>query len=120
MTTSQNGRYEVRVRGNQFELRDCTGQSIQVMNYIEPNDMLLSISDDAQWVYLARQTSVPSLKILHLNLRNGTTELVTEVTVNDLAGVVSLGRVSITPDGRVLILGYVRHLSELHLMQRGD
>jgi serine/threonine protein kinase len=118
MTTSQDGRYEVRARGNVFEVRDFTRQTSQPINYIEPNDMLLSISDDAQWIYLARQTSVPSLKILHVNLRNGTTELVTEVTVNDLAGVVSLGRVSITPNGRVLILGYVRHLSELYLMQR--
>jgi hypothetical protein len=120
MGASRNGRYEVRVQGNVFQLWDYTQKSSQPIQYIEPNDQLLSLSDDAQWVYLARTTAVPTLKVLHVNLRTGATELVTEVTVTDLAGIMSLSRMSITPDGKTVVLGYVRHLSELYLMQKGN
>jgi len=120
MNTSQNGRYEVRLRDGVFELRDLAHNSGQTVNYLQRGDMVLSISDDAEWVYLARQTGLTSLKVFHLNLRNGATELVAEIPVNELAGIIFLARISITPDGKVLVLGYVRHSSELYLMQAGD
>ena len=120
MSTSPNGRFEVRVQGNAFQLWDYTRLSSQPIQYIERNDAVLSLSDDAQWVYLARTTAIPSLKVLHVNLRTGATELVTEVTVTDLTGAMPLSRMAITPDGKTLVFGYVRQLSELYLMQKGN
>jgi len=115
---SLNGKYEVRTTGNHLELRDNLRNSTQPLNYIQPNDMFLSLSDDGQWGYVGRFTALPTLQILHFNLRTGAAALVTELSLNDLAGIVSVYRPAVTPDGKTIVLSYVRHLSELYLMQR--
>ena len=120
MGGSMNGRYEVRAHGNVVELWDYERKSGQPIDYLVPGDFPLSVSDDAQWVYLARITAPSALKVLHVNLRTGTTETVTEVALNDLSGRISVGRIAITPDGKTLVLSYVRHLSELYLMYRAN
>lgn len=64
-------------------------------------------------------TAPGDLKILHLDLRTRARQVVTEIPVNDMTGVASLIGMAITPDGKSIVIGYVRHLSELYMMQKG-
>ena len=118
LAASRNGRYELRASRTGLQLWDYAEKSGQPISHIEQNDTVLTVSDDGGWVYLGRPT-VSTFKVLHANLRTGATELVTEVTADDPAGLAGLNQVSITPDGKTVLLGYVRHLSELYLVQKG-
>ena len=118
VAASLNGRYEVRATPAGLQLRDTSQNSSQPISHLEKNDMVLSLSDDGQWVYLERWSEFATLKVLHVNLQTGAAELVTEIPVNDLSGIASLGVTAITPDGKTIVICYVRHLSELYLMQK--
>jgi hypothetical protein len=120
VAASPNGGYEVRVTPDGLQLRNTVLNCSQPINHLEQNDVVFAVSDDGQWVYLRRMTAPADLKILHLNLRTGATQLVTEVPVNDMTGVAALIGMAITPDGKTIVIGYVRHLSELYLMQKAN
>jgi hypothetical protein len=109
----------VRATANGLQLWNYDEKSGQPVKGVQPNDMVASVSDDGQWLYVGRVTSLPTLKVFHVNVRTGVAETVTDLAFNDLAGLTSLRGMIITPDGKTIVLCYVRHLSELYLMQRG-
>jgi len=114
---SPNGRYEVRRSPDGLQLWDHLTNSGQPLQHVGPGDAFLGVSDDGEWVYIARPTPAPALQILHVNVRSGVSKFVTEIPALDMAGVVGLNRLLITPDGKTVIVSYIRHLTELYLMQ---
>ena len=118
VVASLNGRFEVRVSRSGFQLRDTLQNSSQTISHLQRNDFVVSLSDDGQWVYVGRLTALPTLNIFHVNLRTGANELVTEVHIDDLAGLAPLYGMAVTPDGKTIVICYVRHLSELYALQR--
>jgi len=120
IAVSPNGRFDVRNHGAGLQLWDHMENSGQSISHLEPNDIILAVSDDGHWIYLERLATPSVIQVLHENLQTGAMELVTEVTVDDMAGVAALNRVAITPDGKTIIFSYVRHLSELYSMQMGN
>ncbi|HVO82692.1 MAG TPA: serine/threonine-protein kinase [Terriglobales bacterium] len=116
---SQNGKFQVWLRDNHLELRDDIKNTSHPLPHIQPNDMFMLLSDDGQWAYIGRPTALSTIQVLHVNLRSGAAKLVSELSVNDLAGIVALNRLTMSPDGKTIVLCYVRHLSELYLMQAG-
>lgn len=117
--SSPNGRFEVRVSQAGLLLRDALKNSSQPIDHLEKNDLVVSVSDDGQWVYVRRVIALGGLDIMHINLRTGASQLVTEVPINDTAGIAALGQIAITPDGKTIVICYVRHLSELFLVKKG-
>jgi len=113
---SHNGRFDIHATADGFQLWDYQDQAAQSVKGIERNDLIASVGDDGQWAYVGRVTAAPALRILRVNLHTGEAEAITEITLNDLAGITSLRRLIIAPDGKTLVLCYVRHLSELYVM----
>jgi WD40 repeat protein len=71
---------------------------------------------DGRHLYLYRIGDVP-LKILRLDLDSGTLEPWKELTLEDLAGVVRIHPVQVTPDGRFWAFSYSRVLSDLYAVE---
>jgi hypothetical protein len=118
IAVSPNGQYDLRVTPAGLVVRNTLRDSSEPVSHRERNDRVFFVSDDGQWVYLWRMTAPGNLKILHLDLRTGARQVVTEIPVNDMTGVASLIGMAITPDGKSIVIGYVRHLSELYMMQK--
>ena len=114
---SANGRFELRNSNDALQLWDYVAKRGQAITGIEPKDILLSLSYDGQWVYLARPMALPALRIWHINLLTGQKVSISDLTVPDMTGFSGLGRMLITPDGKTIVLSYTRHLSELYLFQ---
>lgn len=119
MVVAPNGRYAVYRNQGELQLWDIAQNSRQPVQHVRPDDILLSLGDDGQWVFLARPTAPPALTVLRVNLQTGASAAVAGVSASDLAGIAALERICITPDGKTIVMSYVRHLSELYLMQRG-
>jgi hypothetical protein len=115
---SLNGRFGIHATADGLQLWDYRNRAGRSVKGIEPGDRLASVSDDGEWAYVGRMTGLPTLRVLHVNLRTGEAETTTEITLTDLAGLTSLRRVIMAPDGKTLVLCYVRHLSELYVMHR--
>ncbi len=70
---------------------------------------------DGRFAYVTRRGDRP-LKIYRLELATGGKELVREVMPSDAAGVGEVYPVLLLPDGKSLVFGYSRGLSDLHVV----
>jgi hypothetical protein len=68
-------------------------------------------ADSAAYMY--RASDVPA-RIYQVNLATGAQKLVKEFMPSDPAGLINIGPIQITPDGRHYAYGYVRILADLY------
>jgi serine/threonine protein kinase/Tol biopolymer transport system component len=61
-------------------------------------------------------TDVSQLRIVKLDLNTGARELYRQIEPGDRTGILSLGPVQITPDGKSYVYGYLRRLSDLYVV----
>jgi serine/threonine protein kinase len=118
LLVSRNGKYGVYRTPAGLETWDAVANVHQALPQMSPGDIALAMSDDGEWLTLARPTPAPALKVWRVNLRTGSSETMADIAANDLTGMAALLRVSITPDGKTIVLSYVRHLSDLYLMKQ--
>jgi len=70
---------------------------------------------DGRFLYVAGRRGLPR-RVDRVELATGRRELWKNLAPSDSAGVVSVGGVRITPDGRYYVYGYLRDLSDLYLV----
>ena len=75
-----------------------------------------SWSGDGRFLYVAHRRELPR-KIDLLEVATGRRELWKELRPADSAGVVSVGGIRVTPDGRYYVYTYSRTLSDLYLVE---
>jgi serine/threonine protein kinase len=118
VVVSRNGKYVIYSTPEYgLQLWDMAENSHTTIQHIEPGDTLLALSDDGRRVWLSRRTGTTSLDVLRVDLPSGGSEVVAQIPLYDLTGVVSLQRMALAPDGKTIVISYVRHISELYLMQ---
>ncbi len=83
---------------------------------LDKDDTLIEWSTDGRYLYKFRAEELPA-KVYRLDTRTGKLDLVKEIRVPDASGVKGLDRVLMTPDGRYLVYGYSRALSDLYVVE---
>jgi hypothetical protein len=79
------------------------------------DDGVVAWAADARSVFVAHRDR--PLRVSRVDLETGKRELVRELMPSDAAGVTGVGPVHVLPDGKSWVFGYVRILSDLHVVE---
>lgn len=115
---SRNGKYGIYANQGELQLWNFADGSKVPVPEIQRNDALLALSDNGAALWLARAAmNPPAVNVLRMGLPSGNVETVAQLPIYDRGGILTLTRMGISPSGKTVIINYVRHLSELYLMQ---
>jgi hypothetical protein len=73
-------------------------------------------SADGRFVYVFRFGEIPA-KVFELELSTGKRKLWKELVPADAAGIDTIRGITITPDARAYVYGYIRTLSDLYVVE---
>jgi Tol biopolymer transport system component len=90
------------------------GEAARAIPGVEPGYSPLTWSKDGREILVAR-LGLP-IQIFRLNVATGRATLVKTLTPADSTGIITLGPVTITPDGRYYAYSYIRDLGALYLL----
>jgi Tol biopolymer transport system component/predicted Ser/Thr protein kinase len=82
----------------------------------EPEEQPTGWSDDGRFLYLFRFGEIPS-KVVALELSTGKRKLWKELVPADAAGIDTIRGITITPDAKAYVYGYIRTLSDLYVVE---
>src|SRR5262249_53168581 len=106
----------VRGPDRRLYLYQLTGGEPQALNGLQDNQRPVRFSADGKFLYTYEDQTLP-MRFDRYDMATGTTELSRTLTVADAAGLNSISRVVVTPDGKTYAYSYLRILSELHLVE---
>jgi eukaryotic-like serine/threonine-protein kinase len=81
----------------------------------EPEEQPTGWSDDGRFLYLFRFGEIPA-KVVELELSTGKRKLWKELVPADAAGIDTIRAITITPDAKAYVYGYIRTLSDLYVV----
>jgi len=113
---SHNGKYAVVRREGRLQIWEAGQNTWIPVPPLERSDLILGLSDDGQSLYVARARATGP-EIVRIRVQNGVVDHLADVPVVDRSGMLAIVRLAITPDEKTIIVNYVRHTSELYLMQ---
>jgi len=89
-----------------------------VVSTLKTDDGVIALAGDGHTVF-ARETvqNAWALRLVSIDLSTGKRQLFKEIEPPDRAGVLGLGPVQITPDGKTYVFGFTRRLSDLHVVE---
>jgi len=58
-----------------------------------------------------------TMRVVSVDLNTGKRQLFKEIEPPDRAGVLALGPIQMTPDGKTYVYGFTRRLSDLHVVE---
>jgi Tol biopolymer transport system component len=82
----------------------------------EPDETPTSFSADGRSLYLFRFGAIPA-RVFELELSTGKRKLWKELVPADAAGIDTIRGITITPDARAYVYGYIRTLSDLYVVE---
>jgi Tol biopolymer transport system component/predicted Ser/Thr protein kinase len=91
------------------------GQPVPVSG-TEPDEAPTGWSGDGKFIYVFRFGEIPS-KLYELDLSTGKRKLWKELVPADAAGIDTIRGITITPDARAYVYGYIRTLSDLYVVE---
>jgi eukaryotic-like serine/threonine-protein kinase len=116
-TISPDGKF-VAVRGpdQRRYLYPLEGGEPTALSSLTNQDTPYCWSGDGRFLYVARRRELPR-KVDRVEVATGLREPWKELKPSDSAGVVSVGGVHVTPDGKYYVYTYPRSLSDLYLVE---
>ena len=88
------------------------GEALLIPNTL-PDEVPTSWSADGHSIYVFRFGEIPA-KVFQVELPSGKRKIWKELVPADAAGVDTIRGITITPDGRAYVYGYIRTLSDLY------
>ncbi len=82
----------------------------------EPEEAPTGFSADGRFLYVFRFGEIPA-KVFQLELSTGKRKLWKELVPADAAGIDTIRGITITPDAKAYVYGYIRTLSDLYLVE---
>jgi Tol biopolymer transport system component len=86
------------------------------LSQIKASDGGLGWADNHTFFVRENISDVSKLRIVSLDVNSGKRDLFKEIEPGDRTGILSLGPIQITPDGKTCIYGYLRRLSDLYVV----
>lgn len=113
LLVSANGQFEVRDGEKGRILWSYERNAGSLLPSLGSGDILLALTDDGQTIFVGRVQQATKLLVVRINTKTNSTETTMEIPIEDLTGIMGINRILTTPDGRILVYSYVRHLSQL-------
>jgi Tol biopolymer transport system component/predicted Ser/Thr protein kinase len=82
----------------------------------QPDEQPTGWSEDGRFLYLFRFGEIPA-KVVELELSTGKRKLWKELVPADAAGIDTIRAITITPDAKAYVYGYIRTLSDLYVVE---
>ena len=82
----------------------------------QPDEVPTGWSADGRSIYVFRFGEIPA-RVFQLELSSGHRKLWKELVPADAAGIDTIRGITITPDARSYVYGYIRTLSDLYLVE---
>lgn len=101
--------------GNIYLYPIAGGEPVRVSG-TQPGEAPTGWSGDGRSIYVFRFGEIPA-KVFELELSTGKRKLWKELVPADAAGIDTIRGISVTPDARAYIYGYIRTLSDLYLVE---
>lgn len=96
-------------------LAPVTGGELRPVPQTSDLDRFAGWASDVNYVYMYRASDIPA-RIYELNLTTGAQRQVRQFMPSDPAGLINIGPIQVTPDGRHYAYGYVRVLADLYVV----
>ncbi len=85
---------------------------------LKADDGVIALAADGHTLFVREAVqNVWTIRVVSVDLNTGKRQLFKEIEPPDRAGVLSLGPVHITPDGKTYVFGFTRRLSDLHVVE---
>ena len=85
---------------------------------LKTDDGVLALSADGRTLFVREAVqNTWTMRLVSIELSTGKRQLLKEVEPPDRGGVLGLGPVQITPDGKTYVFGFTRRLSDLHVVE---
>jgi Tol biopolymer transport system component/predicted Ser/Thr protein kinase len=97
-------------------LYPITGGEPVPVSGAEPDEQPTGWSEDGRFLYLFRFGEIPA-KVVELELSTGKRKLWKELVPADAAGIDTIRAITITPDAKAYVYGYIRTLSDLYVVE---
>ena len=116
-TVTPDGK-SIVVRGpdRRFYLYPLAGGEPQALPGLLDNHRPARFSSDGKFLYVQEDQTIP-MRIDRYDMATGKVDLWKELMVADAAGLNSISRVVVTPDGKTYAYSYLRILSYLQLVE---
>jgi eukaryotic-like serine/threonine-protein kinase len=83
---------------------------------LPPGEQPITWSNDGHSIYTYRPGELPT-QVSKVDIESGKRTPFRQLVPGDLAGVETLGPILLTPDGKTVVYGYHRTLSDLYLVE---
>jgi dipeptidyl aminopeptidase/acylaminoacyl peptidase len=85
---------------------------------LKPDDSVFALAEDGHTAFVRENAlNAWALRVVTVDLNTGKRQLFKEIEPPDRAGVLGIGPVQITPDGKTYVYGFTRRLSDLHVVE---
>ncbi len=101
-------------RGN-TSLYPTEGGEPRAVPGIALDDSVCGWSEDGKSLFIWNTGEVPG-RIYRLNISSGAREIIKEMVPSDTAGVLGMGPVTVTPNGKYYAYGFTRELADLYVV----
>jgi Tol biopolymer transport system component len=91
------------------------GEPVRVSG-TEPDEAPTGFSADGRYLYIFRFGEIPA-RVFELELATGKRKLWKQLVPADAAGIDTIRGITITPDAKAYVYGYIRTLSDLYLVE---
>ena len=107
-----------RAPDRHFYVYPVGGGAPEPMPILQGTDVPVRFSDDGKSLYVATFAKIPAL-LYKVDLGSGKRTLYREAMPPDPAGLINVGPIFVTPDGRTTVFSYSRLLCDLFVLDRG-
>jgi Tol biopolymer transport system component len=117
LITPDNTRVLGRASDRHYYFFPVSGGAPQPIATMQGSDIPTRFSADGRYLYVTTFGRIPAV-VTKIDLVAGTREKWREVVPSDRAGLINVGPVLVTPDGKTMVYSYTRLLSDLYLIER--
>jgi hypothetical protein len=105
---------EIRQTPEGFQLWHLATGTAEPIQAPKPNERLVGASDDLATLYVAERNG-KQVKLWRVDRRSGVRTFMTEILPHDSTGVMGVNNIGVSADGKTIVYGYTREVSELYL-----
>jgi hypothetical protein len=85
---------------------------------LKTDDSVITLAADGHTLFVREASgNAWTMRLVSIDFNTGKRQLFKEIEPPDRAGVLALGPVQITPDGKTYVFGFTRRLSDLHVVE---
>jgi eukaryotic-like serine/threonine-protein kinase len=109
-----SGCCEVRQSADGMQLLNLATGTTESLPAVRSNEFIVGSSPDLATLYMTERDG-KQVKLWRVDRRTGARTFLTEILPHDASGVMGVSNVRVSSDGKVILYGYTREVSDLYL-----